>query len=109
MDLNLLDFVQQDCIHGVPRLVKIERQFGLAINHHRTRRKPLEIDAKSAIRGREVDTFVHQPFAIHAFADPRLAQQVDSPCFQHAGPDARQHVVTTLALQQQGFDPLPVQ
>ena len=42
--------------------------------------------------------------AVHARAQPDLAQEVDGPGFQHAGANPRQHMGAALALQDDAVD-----
>ena len=50
-----------------------------------------------------------RPFAVHPRPDAGLVQQVDADLLEHAGPDAAQHVIAGLALEDHGVDAGPGQ
>ncbi|MCY1407277.1 hypothetical protein D9M71_225730 [compost metagenome] len=84
---------------------QVTGDLGLAVDHHalaigefgEMHRHPLAIE-------NQFDTFMHQAFGIHAFADAGLAEHVDSALLQHAGADAAEHVIGGLALDDDVVD-----
>ena len=94
----------------VARLIEVAGQLGLAVDHHRIAAGIfVEVDVvEHAVMG-NVKAVVDFTLAVHAVAACRLAHQLGKAAFEHAGADARQHMVAAVFLQHDGFDTLEMQ
>ena len=105
MRLNIAGRIEDGGPVGCTGLHQVTGNFGLAIDHHRLAAgQGLEIQALAAPANQQLDTFVHQAFAVHTFGHTGLAQQVDRALLQHTGADAAQHVLGGLALDDHRVD-----
>ena len=105
VQLHLAGVVQGDGAAGLACLHQVASDFGLAVDHHALASgQPLEVDALAAAIEGQLETIVRQAFAIHARGHAGLAQQVDHTLFEHAGADAAEHVVGTLAFEDDVVD-----
>ena len=94
---------------GLARVIEVAGQFGLAIERHRPPDQPLEVDPKDRALVRDKRPFVDDALALQPVGDACLAQQVDDPALQHAGPDPGQNVILRAPLQYHRLDPAEVQ
>jgi len=80
-------------------------QLGLAINHDVfATGKPVHVHPVAFAVVEHFDTAVHQTLFVHALAHASFVQQVDAYLLQNAGADAREHVVASLAFQNDRVD-----
>ena len=79
------------------RFHQVARDLGLAVDHHPLAAgQPGEVDAVAvAVKG-NVEAVVQQPLGVHARADAGLVEQVRRRLLEHAGADARKHVLAAL-------------
>ena len=82
---------------------------GLAIDHHASAGKTLQIDPVRAAVEREFDAVVRKTLAHHPRPDTSLVQQIDRAPLEQSGPDARLDILTRLPLKDDGFDAARVQ
>ncbi|MNF67190.1 hypothetical protein D3C84_489960 [compost metagenome] len=84
---------------------QVAGDFGLAVDHHRLAAgKGMQVDVYLTLAQGQLKAAMHQPFGVHALADPGLAQQVDHALFQDAGADSLLYVVRCLAFDDHGGD-----
>src|SRR5207245_699458 len=57
----------------------------------------------------QLDALVDDPLALHALADPRLAQEIGGALLEHARPYALLDVLAAAVLEDDGVDALEVQ
>jgi hypothetical protein len=88
----------------VDRGVEVLRHLGLAVDHHALADVPAEVDAHMAAREAEAHAVVDGTEAVHARADPGLAQRLDRAPLEDAGTDPRKHVLTRLAFEDDRAD-----
>ena len=55
------------------------------------------------------EALVDLPFAVHPLADLRLAHECGEAVLQHAGPNAAEHVVAAVLLENHGVDALQME
>src|ERR1700722_6988241 len=80
--------------------------FGLPIHRNAAASQRFEVDPDATAGKGETDAVVHQAIFEHPLADLGLHEQVNRSLLQHAGADARGHVLSTLALQNDVSDAL---
>jgi len=68
-----------------------------------------KIDPLQATIEGNIDAFMDQPFAIHAFASPGFSQQICHALFDHACPNAALDILAAATLQDDRLDPLQME
>ncbi len=102
---DALGLVDRRPANVVAALHQVARDLGLAIHGHAAAREPLEVDAVQLVVEGELGTAVAQSFALEAYADAGVLQQLHRRLLKHAGADARQHVVGRALLEDHVVDP----
>ena len=105
VQLDLVGFVDDLSAGCVARRVEILGDRGLAIGHHALAGEFLGVDEepRPAFPG-DGRTVMGMAFAVHARAEPDLAQQRDGAGLEHPGADAPEHVGTALPFQDDAVD-----
>jgi len=57
----------------------------------------------------KLEAVMDQPLAMQARGDADLVQEIDGALFEHAGANARQHIVAIHAFENDGVDAMTVQ
>ncbi len=91
------------------RVHQVERDFGLAVDHHRLAGGGRHIDAVARAAEGQLDAMMDQAFAVCARAGAHLVEQCDRSLFKQAGADAAEHIVRGLAFQNHVIDSIGVQ
>ena len=96
--------MDDDAAHGVARIIEVAGHFRLAIDHDRLAGIFLQVNAvHHAVMG-DMKAVMNLAFGIHALAHAGLAHQFGKAMFQHAGADARQHMVAAVLFEQHVVD-----
>src|SRR5471032_1252336 len=94
----------------VARVHEIARDFGLAVDGDGLAAGcGFHIDTVARSAERHFHAVVDETLAMQPLRRADLFEQADRALFQHARPDTREHVVTVLALQDDGLDSVEVQ
>jgi hypothetical protein len=97
--LHVRGLVDRGQALGRTHLHQVARDLGLAIDHDALAAgQAVQVDAVALPAEQQLDAVVRQPFGAHAGIGAGLLQQVHRDLFEHAGPDAAQHVVGTALL-----------
>jgi len=72
---------------------QVAGDLGLAIDRHRTASQRPGVDTDHPIAPGEAKAILRQSFGILASAKAKLIEQIRCRAFQHAGADARQHII----------------
>jgi hypothetical protein len=108
VERHALGRVDHPAARGVARGVEVGRHLGLAPDHDAPAREALEIDPEGAVPGGEVHPAVRLALAVHARAHAGLAEQRDRSPFEHARPDAGEHMGTRPPLEHHRVEPRAV-
>ena len=104
---HVLGVVHHFAAGEVARGVEVAGHFGLAVDDDRIAAGIFrEVDAvEPAVVGDE-EAVMDLAFLVHALAAPGLAHQVGEAVFEHARPDAAEHVLAALPLDHDVSTPL---
>jgi hypothetical protein len=109
IDLDVADLEQQWLIRRPARLEQVLHDLLLAVDHDRAADQAGEVDPVAAALVAQLDPLVDGALAVHALADPGLAQRVHRALLEHARAHALHHVVAVARLEHDRLDALQVQ
>ena len=105
MQLDIVGFVDDLSAGRVARRIEVLGDRGLAVGHHALAGEFLGVDEEPRpVFPGDGRTVMGMAFAIHARAEPDLAQQRDGAGLEHAGADALQHMGAALPFQDDAVD-----
>ena len=105
MHLYVGGLVDRGQTSGLPCLHQVAGHLGLAVSrHHLALGEPGHIDGVACIGEDEFDAVVGRAFMRYALSHARLLQQVDGDLLKNAGPDAPEHVLRALTLDDDRID-----
>ncbi|MGY4617965.1 hypothetical protein ACVWZ4_003192 [Bradyrhizobium sp. USDA 4472] len=104
MRLHILGLVDGGEASRFPRVHQVERDLGLAIDHDRLAGRGLHVDAMPTAGEGKLDAFMQQPFGMRPRAGADLVEQSNRSLLQKAGPDASEHVIRALSLENNVVD-----
>ena len=103
MDLHRLRFVVRCESCGFACLHQVPGDFGLAIDHDLfPTRQALEVNPMAFALEEQIKSGVGQSVPGQAFVHAGLCQHVEGDLFKNAGPNSAQHIVGSLALDDNG-------
>jgi hypothetical protein len=101
-----LDFKKNGAANRMARVNKIFNDFTLAVDRDGATGQIREIDAMRAASESQVDTVMHQSFALHPLADSYFGEQVSSVLLEKPGANALLTIFPTVYFEHNGVDTL---
>ena len=91
------------CIH------QVERDLGLAVDHHGLAGRAVQVDAVSRSVEGELQAVMHQPLAVGPRARADLVEQRHRTFLEQPRPDAAEHIIAGLPLEDHVVDAVSMQ
>ena len=91
------------------RIHQVERDLGLAVDHHGLAGEGFHVDPMTAAAEGEFDTVMHQAFVVGAGSGTDFVEQRHRTLFKETGADAAEHIVGRVTLQDDVVDAMGAQ
>ena len=104
MQLHVVSVIDGGGAGCRPGFHQVARHFGLSIDHDLPPDQRREVDAVTVAIKAELNPFMQQTLLMHAAADSGAVHQRHAALLEHAGANARQHIVGAPALDDDSLD-----
>src|SRR5271166_6830776 len=105
LEADVLRLIDDQSAVALAHAVELLGDRRLAVRNHRLAAMRSGVDQEGlAILPRDPAAVVDVAFLVHPLPDPGVAQELDRAVFQHAGPNALEHMRLGLALEHDAVD-----